>query len=236
MSSSQKVVVITGASQSIGAGLVDAFRARDYRVIATSRSIQPSQDPDVLAVAGDIGSAETAKRVVAQGFERFGRIDTLVNNAGIFIAKPFTKYTEADFLLKISTNVAGFFHVTQAAVAVMERNGAGHVVSITTTLVEHANVNVPSVLASLTKGGVSAATLSLAIEYAARGIRFNAVSPGIIKTSMHPPQTHAGLDALHPMGHMGEIRDITDAVMYLESAPFVTGEILHVDGGQSAGH
>jgi NAD(P)-dependent dehydrogenase (short-subunit alcohol dehydrogenase family) len=236
MSSSQKVVVITGASQGIGAGLVDAFRARDYRVIATSRSIQPSQDPDVLAVAGDIGSAETAKRVVAQGLERFGRIDTLVNNAGIFIAKPFTKYTEADFLLKISTNVAGFFHVTQAAVAVMERNGAGHVVSITTTLVEHANVNVPSVLASLTKGGVSAATRSLAIEYAARGIRFNAVSPGIIKTSMHPPQTHAGLDALHPMGHMGEIRDITDAVMYLESAPFVTGEILHVDGGQSAGH
>jgi NAD(P)-dependent dehydrogenase (short-subunit alcohol dehydrogenase family) len=236
MSSSQKVVVITGASQGIGAGLVDAFRARDYRVVATSRSIQPSQDPDVLAVAGDIGSAETAKRVVAQGLERFGRIDTLVNNAGIFIAKPFTKYTEADFLLKISTNVAGFFHVTQAAVAVMERNGAGHVVSITTTLVEHANVNVPSVLASLTKGGVSAATRSLAIEYAARGIRFNAVSPGIIKTSMHPPQTHAGLDALHPMGHMGEIRDITDAVMYLESAPFVTGEILHVDGGQSAGH
>jgi NAD(P)-dependent dehydrogenase (short-subunit alcohol dehydrogenase family) len=236
MSSSQKVVVITGASQGIGAGLVDAFRARDYRVVATSRSIQPSQDPDVLAVAGDIGSAETAKRVVAQGLERFGRIDTLVNNAGIFIAKPFTKYTEADFLSKISTNVAGFFHVTQAAVAVMERNGAGHVVSITTTLVEHANVNVPSVLASLTKGGVSAATLSLAIEYAARGIRFNAVSPGIIKTSMHPPQTHAGLDALHPMGHMGEIRDITDAVMYLESAPFVTGEILHVDGGQSAGH
>jgi NAD(P)-dependent dehydrogenase (short-subunit alcohol dehydrogenase family) len=236
MSSSQKVVVITGASQGIGAGLVDAFRARDYRVVATSRSIQPSQDPDVLAVAGDIGSAETAKRVVAQGLERFGRIDTLVNNAGIFIAKPFTKYTEADFLSKISTNVAGFFHVTQAAVAVMERNGAGHVVSITTTLVEHANVNVPSVLASLTKGGVSAATRSLAIEYAARGIRFNAVSPGIIKTSMHPPQTHAGLDALHPMGHMGEIRDITDAVMYLESAPFVTGEILHVDGGQSAGH
>jgi NAD(P)-dependent dehydrogenase (short-subunit alcohol dehydrogenase family) len=236
MSSSQKVVVITGASQGIGAGLVDAFRARDYRVIATSRSIQPSQDPDVLAVAGDIGSAETAKRVVAQGLERFGRIDTLVNNAGIFIAKPFTKYTESDFLSKISTNVAGFFHVTQAAVAVMERNGAGHVVSITTTLVEHANVNVPSVLASLTKGGVSAATRSLAIEYAARGIRFNAVSPGIIKTSMHPPQTHAGLDALHPMGHMGEIRDITDAVMYLESAPFVTGEILHVDGGQSAGH
>jgi NAD(P)-dependent dehydrogenase (short-subunit alcohol dehydrogenase family) len=236
MSSSQKVVVITGASQGIGAGLVDAFRARDYRVVATSRSIQPSQDPDVLAVAGDIGSAETAKRVVAQGLERFGRIDTLVNNAGIFIAKPFTKYTEADFLSKISTNVAGFFHVTQAAVAVMERNGAGHVVSITTTLVEHANVNVPSVLASLTKGGVSAATLSLAIEYAPRGIRFNAVSPGIIKTSMHPPQTHAGLDALHPMGHMGEIRDITDAVMYLESAPFVTGEILHVDGGQSAGH
>lgn len=236
MSSSQKVVIITGASQGIGAGLVNAFRDHDYRVIATSRSIQSSQDPDILTVAGDIGLVETAKRVVAEGLERFGRIDTLVNNAGIFIAKPFTKYTESDFLSKISTNVAGFFHITQAAVEVMERNRAGHVVSITTTLVEHANVNVPSVLASLTKGGVSAATLSLAIEYAARGIRFNAVSPGIIKTSMHPPETHAGLDTLHPMGHMGEVRDITDAVLYLESAPFVTGEILHVDGGQSAGH
>ncbi|MGJ7506392.1 SDR family NAD(P)-dependent oxidoreductase [Variovorax sp. GT1P44] len=236
MSSSQKVVIITGASQGIGAGLVNAFRDHEYRVIATSRSIQPSKDPDILTVAGDIGSIETARRVVSEALERFGRIDTLINNAGIFIAKPFTKYTESDFLSKISTNVAGFFHITQAAVEAMERNRSGHVVSITTSLVDHANVNVPSALASLTKGGLNAATRSLAIEYAARGIRFNAVAPGVIKTTMHPAETHPGLAALHPLGRMGEVRDITDAVLYLESASFVTGEILHVDGGQSAGH
>ncbi len=237
MNSTQKVVIVTGASQGIGAGLVNAFRERNYRVIATSRSIKPSDDPDIATIAGDIGSSDTAKRVISQGLERFGRIDTLVNNAGIFIAKPFTQYTEADFLLMISTNVAGFFHITQAAVEVIERNRwSGHVVSITTSLVDNPNVNVPSVLASLTKGGVSAATRSLAIEYAARGIRFNAVSPGIIKTPMHAPETYAALSAFHPMGHMGEVRDITEAVLYLESASFVTGEILHVDGGQSAGH
>jgi NAD(P)-dependent dehydrogenase (short-subunit alcohol dehydrogenase family) len=236
MNSTQKVAIVTGASQGIGAGLVNAFRERNYRVIATSRSIKPSDDPDILTIAGDIGSSDTAKRVISQGLERFGRIDTLVNNAGIFIAKPFTKYTEADFLLMISTNVAGFFHITQAAVEVMERNLSGHVVSITTSLVDNPNVKVPSVLVSLTKGGLNAATRSLAIEYAARGIRFNAVSPGIIKTSMHPPETHAALSALHPVGRMGEIRDITEAVLYLESASFVTGEILHIDGGQSAGH
>jgi NAD(P)-dependent dehydrogenase (short-subunit alcohol dehydrogenase family) len=189
-----------------------------------------------LTVAGDIGFAETAKRIVAQGLSRFGRIDSLVNNAGIFIAKPFTKYTEQDFASKISTNLAGFFHITQAAVEAMERNQSGHVVSITTSLVDHANSNVPSVLASLTKGGMNAATRSLAIEYATRGIRFNAVSPGIIKTPMHAPETHAALASLHPVGHMGEVRDVTQAVLYLDSANFVTGEILHVDGGQSAGH
>jgi NAD(P)-dependent dehydrogenase (short-subunit alcohol dehydrogenase family) len=231
-----KVAIVTGASQGIGAGLVKALRERNYSVVATSRSIQPSNDPGVLAIAGDIGSPETAKRVVSEGLARFGRIDSLVNNAGIFIAKPFTQYTEGDFASKIATNVAGFFHITQAAVEAMERNGSGHVVSITTSLVDHANAQVPSVLASLTKGGLNAATRSLAIEYAARGIRFNAVAPGVIKTPMHAPDTHAWLGALHPVGHMGEIGDIVDAVLYLESASFVTGEILHVDGGQSAGH
>lgn len=236
MNSQQKVALVTGASQGIGAGLVKAFRERNYSVIATSRTIKPVDDPGILAIAGDIGSGDTAKRAISQGLKRFGRIDSLVNNAGIFIAKPFTQYTEADLLAKLGTNVIGFFHITQAAVEVMERQGSGHVVSITTSLVDHANANVPSVLASLTKGGVNSATRSLAIEYAARGIRFNAVSPGLIKTPMHSQETHAALSALHPMGHMGEIRDIVDAVLYLESASFVTGEILHVDGGQSAGH
>lgn len=236
MSKQQKVAVVTGASQGIGAALVKALREHNYAVVATSRSITPSDDPGVLAVAGDIGSPETARRVVAQALERFGRIDTLVNNAGLFIAKPFTQYTEEDFAAKIATNAAGFFHVTRAAVEAMERQGSGHVVSITTSLVDHANSNVPSVLASLTKGGINAATKSLAVEYAARGLRFNAVSPGIIKTPMHPEATHAALAGLHPVGRMGEIQDIVDAVLYLDRAPFVTGEILHVDGGQSAGH
>ena len=236
MSKQQKVAIVTGASQGIGASLVKALRERNYGVVATSRSIRPSDDPGVLAVAGDIGDRNTARRVVAEGLDRFGRIDLLVNNAGVFIAKPFTQYTEADFASKIATNVAGFFHVTQAAVEAMERNRSGHVVSITTSLVDHANSKVPSVLASLTKGGMNAATRSLAIEYASRGIRFNAVSPGVIKTPMHAPETHATLASLHPVGRMGEIGDIVDAVLYLDSANFVTGEILHVDGGQSAGH
>ena len=136
----------------------------------------------------------------------------------------------------LGVNIAGFFHITQLAIAEMEKQGSGHVVQITTSLVDHAISAVPSVLASLTKGGLNAATRSLAIEYAKRGIRVNAVAPGIIKTPMHPAETYAQLGALHPVGHMGEIADIVDAVLYLESAGFVTGEILHVDGGQSAGH
>jgi NAD(P)-dependent dehydrogenase (short-subunit alcohol dehydrogenase family) len=236
MSNQQKVAVVTGASQGIGAGVVKELRERGYRVVATSRSIEPSVDPDIATVAGDIGSADTARRVVDAAVKRFGRIDLLLNNAGIFTAKPFTQFTQEDFEANISTNVAGFFHVTQAAVAVMERQGSGHVVSITTSLVDHANSSVPSVLASLTKGGIAAATKSLAIEHAKKGIRFNAIAPGIIKTPMHPVATHEWLAALHPVGRMGDIRDIIDAVLYLDSASFVTGEILHVDGGQSAGH
>jgi NAD(P)-dependent dehydrogenase (short-subunit alcohol dehydrogenase family) len=167
---------------------------------------------------------------------RFGRIDTLVNNAGIFVAKPFTKYTEADYAAVLGVNLAGFFHITQRAIAEMEKQGRGHVVQVTTSLVDQANSGVPSVLASLTKGGLNAATKSLAIEYAKRGIRVNAVALGIIKTPMHAVETHAQLGAMHPIGHMGEVSDVVDAILYLEQAGFVTGEILHVDGGQSAGH
>jgi NAD(P)-dependent dehydrogenase (short-subunit alcohol dehydrogenase family) len=236
MSTSQKVIVVTGASQGIGAEIAKAFRALGHHVVATSRSIQPSDDPDFVAVTGDIASRETAQRVIATAIERFGRVDTLVNNAGIFIAKPFTQYTPEDFAAITATNLAGFFHIAQLAVAEMEKQGSGHVVSITTSLVDHANSNVPSVLASLTKGGLNAATKSMAIEYAKRGIRVNAVSPGIIKSPLHAPASYATLDTLHPLGHMGEMADIANAVLYLDAAPFVTGEILHVDGGQSAGH
>ena len=165
-----------------------------------------------------------------------GRIDTLVNNAGLFIAKPFTQYTEADYAAMLGVNNAGFFYITQLAIAEMEKQGSGHIVQITTSLVDHAIAGVPSVLASLTKGGLNGATKSLAIEYAKRGIRVNAVAPGIIKTPMNPREMHDLLASLHPMGRMGTIEDIVDAILYLERTSFVTGEILHVDGGQSAGH
>ncbi|CAE6903039.1 SDR family NAD(P)-dependent oxidoreductase [Paraburkholderia domus] len=236
MSTSQKVVVVTGASQGIGAETVKAFRKLDYRIVATARSIKSSEDPNIVTVAGDIADPATARRVIAEGVARFGRIDTLVNNAGVFIAKPFTGYTSEDYAAVTGVNLNGFFYITQLAIAEMEKNNSGHVVSITTTLADHAIDGVPSVLASLTKGGLNAATKSLAIEYAKRGIRANAVAPGIIKSPMHAAETHEALGALHPMGHMGEMSDIVNAILYLDAAPFVTGEILHVDGGQSAGH
>ncbi|NPT54680.1 SDR family NAD(P)-dependent oxidoreductase [Paraburkholderia elongata] len=236
MSTSQKVVVVTGASQGIGAETVKAFRKLDYRIVATARSIKPSEDPNIVTVAGDIADPATAQRVISEGVARFGRIDTLINNAGVFIAKPFTGYTAEDYAAVTGVNLNGFFYITQLAIAEMEKNGSGHVVSITTSLIDHAIDGVPSVLASLTKGGLNAATKSLAIEYAKRGIRANAVAPGIIKSPMHAVETHEALGALHPMGHMGEMSDIVNAILYLDAAPFVTGEILHVDGGQSAGH
>jgi NAD(P)-dependent dehydrogenase (short-subunit alcohol dehydrogenase family) len=231
----QKVAVITGASQGIGAGLVAAYRKVGYAAVATSRTIAESQDADVLAVRGDIGDPATADRVIAAAIERFGRIDALVNNAGIFVAKPFIDYTEADFASTIAVNVAGFFRMTRLAVQQMLAQGGGHVVNITSSLVDNAHSNIPSVLASLTKGGVQSATKSLAIEYATRNIRVNAVSPSIIKTPMHAEEQHEALGELLPVGRMGEVSDIVDAVIYLENAPYVTGEILHVDGGQSAG-
>jgi NAD(P)-dependent dehydrogenase (short-subunit alcohol dehydrogenase family) len=236
VNSERKVAVITGASQGIGAALVEAYRGHGYRIVAIARSIRQADDTDILAVPGDIANRRTAERSIAEGVARFGRIDTLINNAGVFIAKPFTQYSEADYAAILGVNLAGFFHITQLAVAEMEKRGSGHVVQITTSLINHANSHVPSVLASLTKGGLDAATRSLAIEYAKRGIRANAVAPGIIKTPMHPVETHQTLGGLHPVGRMGEIADIVEAILYLESASFVTGETLHVDGGQSAGH
>jgi NAD(P)-dependent dehydrogenase (short-subunit alcohol dehydrogenase family) len=236
MSTQQKVAVVTGASQGIGAGLVLAYRDAGYRVVANSRSIQSSENPSVLVVPGDISDPKVAERVIREAVERFGRVDTLINNAGIFTAKPFTEFTAEDWAANIGLNLGGFFFVTQHAIRQMEAQGdGGHVVQITTSLVDQPINGVPAVLASITKGGLKAATRGLAIEYAGRGIRVNAVSPGIIKTPMHPPETHAALSALHPVGHMGEVSDVVDAVLYLEKAPFVTGATLYVDGGQAAG-
>jgi NAD(P)-dependent dehydrogenase (short-subunit alcohol dehydrogenase family) len=235
MSTEHKVALITGASQGIGAGLVEGFLDRGYRVVANSRTIRPSENPDLLTISGDIADPATAERIVAAAVDRFGRIDTLVNNAGIFIAKPFVDYSEADFAAVLSVNLTGFFHISQRAAARMLRQGSGHIVNITTSLVDQPLAGVPAAMASLTKGGLNAVTRALAIEYADKGIRVNAVSPGIIKTPMHREENHAFLATLHPMQRLGEVREIVDAVLYLETAVFVTGEILHVDGGAHAG-
>ena len=232
----QKVAVITGASQGIGAGLVEGYLDLGYAVVANSRSIEPRDEQNLVTVAGDIADPEVAERIASTAIARFGRIDTLVNNAGIFIAKPFTEYTKEDFDAALGLNLGGFFHITQKAIADMLPRGFGHVVNITTTLQENANSNVPSALASLTKGGLASVVKSLAVEYAARGIRVNAVSPGIIKTPMHAEETYGFFAGLHPMQQMGTIDDVVRGVLYLERAPFVTGEFLHVDGGQSAGN
>jgi NAD(P)-dependent dehydrogenase (short-subunit alcohol dehydrogenase family) len=236
MSNSQRVAIITGASQGIGAGLVTAYRKLGYAVVANSRTIENSDDPMVLTVPGDIARPGVGQRIVDAALARFGRVDTVVNNAGIFIAKPFTEYTDEDYDAVTGVNMRGFFEVSRAAVAAMLENGGGHVVNISTSLVEHANSAVPSALASLTKGGLNAVTKGLAIEYAGRGIRSNAVALGVIRTPMHDPSSYDTLAKLHPIGRLGEIDDVVDAVLYLENAAFVTGEILHVDGGQSAGH
>jgi NAD(P)-dependent dehydrogenase (short-subunit alcohol dehydrogenase family) len=228
-----KVAVITGASRGIGAGLAAAFRRAGYAVVATSRSIPSSEEPDFLTVQGDIAEAETAQRVVEQALGRFGRIDSLINNAGIFIGKPFTDYTLDDFAAATAVNLAGFFHITQRVIRQMVAQGGGHIVNITASLVDDPNSNSPSALSSLTKGGLAAVTRSLATEYASRGVRVNAVAPGVIKTPAYDAASYEGMAA--PVGRIGEITDIVDAILYLEQATFVTGETPHVDGGQAAG-
>jgi NAD(P)-dependent dehydrogenase (short-subunit alcohol dehydrogenase family) len=230
-----RVAVITGASQGIGAGLVAGYRAQGWAVVANSRAIKPSDDPGVLTVEGDVSQPATADRIVTGALERFGRIDTLVNNAGVFISKPFTDYTIDDYQLVTGVNLTGFFLVTQRVIGAMLKSGSGHIVNISTTMAEHADSSTPALLASLTKGGLAAATRSLAIEYASHGIRANAVSLGVIETPLNPPEAFAALAKLHPIGRVGQVSEVVAGILYLESAPFVTGEILHIDGGQSAG-
>jgi NAD(P)-dependent dehydrogenase (short-subunit alcohol dehydrogenase family) len=230
-----KVAIITGASQGIGAGLARAYRELGYEVIATARSID-SSDPGIVAVPGDIADSDTAQRIIDEALRRFGRIDTLINNAGIYIGEPFTDYTLEDFNALIAVNLAGFFHITTRAIPHMLDRGAGHIVNVSTTLAEYAESATPAALQALTKGGLVAATRSLAIEYASRGLRVNAVSLGVIETQLHEESSYVVMGALHPVGRIGEVEDVVGGILYLESAPFVTGEILHIDGGQSAGH
>jgi NAD(P)-dependent dehydrogenase (short-subunit alcohol dehydrogenase family) len=232
---SRRVAIITGASQGIGAGLVAGFRRAGYAVIGTSRAIQAADEADYLAVQGDVTDAAAARHLVQDAIDRFGRIDSLINNAGVFIGKPFTDYTAEDLAAMAGVNLAGFFHVTQAAIPQMVAQGGGHIVNLTTSIVDRGDSERPAALVALTKGGLAAVTRSLAIEYASRGVRVNAVSPGVIKTEVHDPASYEGLAALHPLGRVGEIDDIVDGILYLERATFVTGEILHIDGGQAAG-
>ena len=233
---SAPVAIITGASQGIGAGLVDGYRRAGYAVIGVALSLLASNDEnEYVAIEGDIAKPETAQRAVDQALDRFGRIDTLINNAGIYIGKPFTQYTLEDYAAITAVNLTGFFHITQLAIEQMAEQGNGHVVNISTSLVDHADSERPSALPALTKGGLVAVSRSLAIEYASRGVRVNAVSLGVIKTPAHDPASYAGLERLHPLGRVGEVSDVVDAILYLERAAFVTGETLHVDGGQAAG-
>jgi NAD(P)-dependent dehydrogenase (short-subunit alcohol dehydrogenase family) len=236
VSTPQKVAIVTGGSQGIGAALVEAFRRDGYAVVATARSMEPPSDPGVIAVSGDIADPATAGRVVDRAREHFGRVDCLVNNAGVYIGKPFTDYTADDYAAITAVNLAGFFHITQQVIPLMIDQGGGHVVNISTSLVDQPDRTRPAALAALTKGGLVAVTRSLAIEYAARQVRFNAVSLGVIRTTVNDPHSYDGLGDLHPLGRVGEVGDVVDGILYLERATFVTGEILHIDGGQSAGH
>jgi NAD(P)-dependent dehydrogenase (short-subunit alcohol dehydrogenase family) len=234
MSGAQRqVAIITGGSRGIGAGLVAAYRQRGWAVVVNDLSIEPATDEGIVTVAGDISKPATADLVMSTAIEHFGHVDTLVNNAGVFLSKPFTDYTADDYALVTSVNLAGFFWLTQRAIADMLHRGHGHVVNIAAMVAERPDSRSPSVLAALTKGGLAAAAKSLAIEYASRGIRVNAVAPGVIQAPSQAPDSYA--DRMPPLGRVGQASDIVDGILYLESAPFITGEILFIDGGQNAG-
>jgi NAD(P)-dependent dehydrogenase (short-subunit alcohol dehydrogenase family) len=232
----ERVAIVTGGSQGIGAGVVDAFRAQGYGVVAAALTMEQPADPGIVSVSGDVADPETARRIVDAALTRFGRVDTLVNNAGIYIGKPFTDYTASDYAAITAVNLTGFLNLTQLVLPAMIEQKGGHVVNVSTSLVDQPDHTRPAGLAALTKGGLQAVTRSLAIEYAAEGIRFNAVSLGVIKTAMHDPASYDGMAKLHPLNRVGEVADVVDGILYLERATFVTGEILHIDGGQSAGH
>jgi NAD(P)-dependent dehydrogenase (short-subunit alcohol dehydrogenase family) len=238
--SNKKTAIVTGASQGIGAGLVETFLKNDYQVVATARSISTSTrfsaSSDLILVDGDIGKPETASKISEAAVTHFGRIDALVNNAGIYYTKPFTSFTTEDLNALVSTNLAGFLYLTQLVVKQMlKQKSGGSVVNITASLADQPIAGVTASVSMITKGGLNAAIRSLAIEYAKEGIRFNAVAPGVVRTPLHKDDSVDVLKTLNPMGKIVEVKDIVDAVLYLTEANMVTGEVLHVDGGASAG-
>ena len=235
----QPVAIITGASSGIGLGVTQALLERGWRVVGTSRTISKSKhlkpSPDLVLVDGEVSKKETAVKVVEAALKHFSRIDLLVNNAGIFIPKAFTDYTEEDYNLVMDTNVASFFYMSQQVIPQMKKQNSGHVVNISAVLADQPSGAAPALLAVLSKSPMPAVSKALALEYAANNIRFNTVSPGIINTPMHAKGDHAALAKFHPLARMGEISDIVDAVLYLQNATFVTGENVRVDGGVHAG-
>jgi NAD(P)-dependent dehydrogenase (short-subunit alcohol dehydrogenase family) len=238
--STSKTIVITGASQGIGAGLVNTFAERGYNVVATSRSVSRSSEipasDKVVRVDGDIADPATARKVVETALSRFGRIDALVNNAGIFFAKPFVDYTLDDYRKLAATNVEGFLHLTQLVVRQMvEQKNGGSIVSITTPLISHPIAGMPVSVAMITKGGIEAASKNIAMEYARDGIRVNTVAPGIVDTPLHKDHPKDFLKTLSPMNSISSAQEIVDAVVFLTEAPHITGEVLHVDGGAHLG-
>jgi len=235
----KQTVLITGASSGIGLGMTKGFLKAGFNVVANSRHVTAAGTlataDDLLLVDGDVGDASTARKLISQAEQRFGGVDVLINNAGIFVPKPFTEYTPEDFRSVVSTNLDGFFHVSQEAIRHMQKKGGGQIITITTTLAQQPVAGVTAALTSLTKGGLNAVTRGLAIEYAAQGIRVNAIAPGIVDTPMHKAENHEFLKGLHPIARLGAVQEIVDAALFLVRAPFITGEVLHVDGGAHAG-
>jgi NAD(P)-dependent dehydrogenase (short-subunit alcohol dehydrogenase family) len=235
--SDKKTAIVTGAHQGIGQGLVGGFLKEGYNVVATSHHASESltASPRLILVDGDIRSQETALKTVDAAIARFGAIDVLVNNAGIFYTKPFTEFTTEDFNALVSVNLLGFLYMTQLAVKQMLRQKSGCVVSITGSLADQPIAGVNASVSMITKGGLNTVTRQLALEYAKEGIRFNAVAPGVVDTALHKNDPKDSLKTLQPMGKIASVADIVDAVLYLAHACQVTGEVLHVDGGAHAG-
>jgi NAD(P)-dependent dehydrogenase (short-subunit alcohol dehydrogenase family) len=238
-SNHKQTAVITGASSGIGLGLTRGFLEAGFNVIANSRNVTGSgtvtPGSDLSLVDGDVGESATARNLIHSAKQRFGSIDVVINNAGIFVPKPFIEYTPEDFLRIVSTNLAGFFYVTQEAIRHMRQNGGGQILTITTTLAQQPVAGIKAALTNLTKGGLNSVTRALAIEYAAEGIRVNAIAPGIVDTPMHRPENHETLKRLHPIARLGTVQEIVNAALFLVRASFITGEVLYVDGGAHAG-